>query len=515
MKEDVSDVAIEQDRVDPIQSRRSLIVLLASMALAFIGPKLFVVYELGLGFSVFVLMALASLIGLRIYFRDTIHQSEKVLFGLMGVMSLTFVLRASDSLYGFSFLGICIIVCLSFTYKYARNYRSIAFTSWLLTPLMLIQFIVLSPFRLVCSGDIMSRLKMGPSSQIKAVIMGALWALPLLFVFGSLLVSSDQRFDQFTQKLFSFDLDQFLETLLLPVLYWPLMTALLISTVAHKTLKAPLVGQCLRMNGIQLNVMLFSLNGLFLTYLAIQASYFFGGSQLVTETSGLTYAVYARSGFWELVWVAIIAIPLMLLGHWVQRDEPAQVQKWFNGLASVLVLAIVVLEVSAAHRMMLYIQAYGLTELRFYASAFMVFVIIALLGFYLVVLRGSRDAYVSTVSSAAIGMILLVNILNPSALIAEHNLTRASLSKTDIYYLRGLGADAYPAIIAFKMLHPSNSDCDLKGAMRSKIRLASSWTLWNYSQAKALKAVNHWSVCSGEGASPAEGRHRKTPRYQG
>ena len=128
------------------------------------------------------------------------------------------------------------------------------------------------------------------------------------------------------------------------------------------------------MNSIQLSVMFVSINLLFLTYLLIQSTYFWGGDQLVSNTEGVTYSSYARKGFWELVWVAVISLPLLVFAQWLVRDESPKMRGWINKLSITLIFFIVILELSAAHRMVLYVQSYGLTELRFYSSAFMLFI---------------------------------------------------------------------------------------------------------------------------------------------
>ena len=55
------------------------------------------------------------------------------------------------------------------------------------------------------------------------------------------------------------------------------------------------------------------LDALFLAFVAVQATVLFGGHAHVLETEGLTYAEYARQGFWQLLWVS--ALTLLVLGR--------------------------------------------------------------------------------------------------------------------------------------------------------------------------------------------------------
>ena len=46
------------------------------------------------------------------------------------------------------------------------------------------------------------------------------------------------------------------------------------------------------------------LDALFLAFVIVQLAVLFGGHDRVLRTTGLTYAEYARSGFWQLLAVA-------------------------------------------------------------------------------------------------------------------------------------------------------------------------------------------------------------------
>ena len=60
------------------------------------------------------------------------------------------------------------------------------------------------------------------------------------------------------------------------------------------------------------------LDALFVAFVAVQATVLFGGHAHVLETEGLTYAEYARQGFWQLLWVS--ALTLLVL----ERGDPGR-----------------------------------------------------------------------------------------------------------------------------------------------------------------------------------------------
>jgi hypothetical protein len=72
-----------------------------------------------------------------------------------------------------------------------------------------------------------------------------------------------------------------------------------------------------------------SLVGLFGLFVGVQFVVLFGGADHVLRTTGLTYAEYARSGFWQLLVVtvlAMVAVPATTLppvGSWLGAGAPA------------------------------------------------------------------------------------------------------------------------------------------------------------------------------------------------
>ena len=110
------------------------------------------------------------------------------------------------------------------------------------------------------------------------------------------------------------------------------------------------------------------LDTLFLAFVAVQFAVFFGGRDRVLHTAGLTYAEYARSGFWQLL--VVTALTFVVTGIvWkladVQTRRDSLLLRFLLG--ALLCLTLVVL-VSALHRLRLYEDAFGLTRLRLLAG---------------------------------------------------------------------------------------------------------------------------------------------------
>jgi hypothetical protein len=196
---------------------------------------------------------------------------------------------------------------------------------------------------------------------------------------------------------------------------------------------------------------------LFGAFVAIGAAASFGGDEYVQRTAGLTYAEYARQGFWQLLAVTVLTLLVLALAAKVARRETATDRLWIRillGLLAVLTLAIVA---SAINRMSLYEQTYGFTVLRLLVSVCeawlgLVFVMVLAAG---VRLRASWLPR-AMVASAALALVGLV-AANPDYLIARQNVLRyESQHRIDLWYLEELSADAVPA---FESLPKQIRDC--------------------------------------------------------
>src|SRR5207249_11268854 len=96
----------------------------------------------------------------------------------------------------------------------------------------------------------------------------------------------------------------------------------------------------------------------------------------------------------ELVWVAGLALPLLLWTHWLLRGGGRIAERVYRGLAAAMVGLLYVIMASAMQRMQLYMADSGLTELRLQASAVMAWLAIVLIWFVVTVLRGERQRFV-------------------------------------------------------------------------------------------------------------------------
>jgi hypothetical protein len=222
---------------------------------------------------------------------------------------------------------------------------------------------------------------------------------------------------------------------------------------------------------------------LFAAFVAIQVTVLFGGSRHVLTTDGLTYADYARGGFWQLLVVTGLTL-LVLAGaaRWAPRDTATDRTLIRIVLGALAVLTLVIVA-SALHRMVTYSDTYGLTRLRLLVALCEIWLGVT---FLMVIAAGVRlrAAWLPrAVVGAGVLALLGLAAANPDALIAEHNVTRfEQTGRIDTIYLSDLSLDAVPALME---LPQPQRDCALQTLHRNLIHDSGDWRGWNWGRSQA------------------------------
>jgi len=333
-------------------------------------------------------------------------------------------------------------------------------------------------------------LKGAGSRRLAAVLRGLAFSILPFLVFGGLFIAADAVFQHFAQRLLHFEFTDPVIVILLAFAVGGYLRGLLLgkelTTVAQK--RPP----SLSLGTIEMGIMLGLLDLLFLAFVIVQVQYFFGGSAWVQSTTGLTYAEYARRGFFELVAVAALLLPFLLLVHWLLPREDAKAQRLFRGLAGAQLILLTVIMVSAFQRLRLYEAQYGLSEQRLYPTAFLGWLAVVFVWFALTVLRGHRDRFAFGAMVAGFLLIAVLHALNPDALIARTNLRRAKAgSPFDAGYAASLSADAVPDLVAGLPFLNSRDRCRVAVRLVKRWGPAEhhDWRSWSYSRSRAWQAV--------------------------
>jgi hypothetical protein len=314
-------------------------------------------------------------------------------------------------------------------------------------------------------------------------VRGTLIALPALLIFGSLLVAADDTFARVLRELIVFDIQEMVLHLIVTAFIGALCAGFLRSLV----LSGPLPGASadgatstepatpvLTLPAAETNFALGLVNLLFALFVGVQFRYFF-------DSAPEELAQYARRGFFELVWVVALVLPMLLL-EWLVNKEHGM--KLFRILAGVQVALVFIIGASALHRMQLYRDAYGLTRLRFFTTAFMLWLGVLLIWFVCTVLTGRRQRFALGALATGMAVVVALHAINPDQLIVETNVerARAGIRPFDAVYATRLNDDAVPAIMKNK---------DIVGPLvlgrLAHRRRPTGWRSWNWSRAQASK----------------------------
>jgi hypothetical protein len=238
-----------------------------------------------------------------------------------------------------------------------------------------------------------------------------------------------------------------------------------------------------------------ALDLLFLLFVIVQFRYLFGGDALVQVTPGLTYAEYARRGFFELVFAVVLVVPVLLAADWLLERRIRRDDAVFRSLAGVQIGLVLAITASAFQRLRLYHASYGLTESRFYAMVLLMWIGAMLFWLAATVLRGRRDLFAFGTLASGLATVGLLFVISPDAVIARANVARMASAdapvRFDVAYATSLSADAVPVLLDALPALPHDVQCPLARHMlrRWPPDRERSLRSWSWSAARAGDAV--------------------------
>lgn len=237
---------------------------------------------------------------------------------------------------------------------------------------------------------------------------------------------------------------------------------------------------------------------LFLSFVIIQVPYLFGGMDLVQSTPDFKLADYARRGFGELVAVAALVLPMLLVSHWLLRRETQLPERIFRVFAGIQIALLFVIMASAVQRLLLLTGelGYGLTTVRFYPMVVMIWLAVVFGWFALTVFRGARNHFAWGALWSAIVILGATNLMNPDAFIARTNIALMNQGREfDSGYNTKLSADAIPAILSASPTMSLEDRCDVKSEFLDRYETLSTMhdpRSWSLSRRRALTVLNDY-----------------------
>jgi hypothetical protein len=286
-----------------------------------------------------------------------------------------------------------------------------------------------------------------PFAAAAPVARGLLIAAPVAVLVAALLASADPVFASFLSL--NLDFGQ-----LLADAFFVLAGSLTMAGLLRLTAAEPLErvdGPAWRLGAIEGLVVLAVLDAIFAAFAVAQAIAAAGAAGNTLRAAGITYADYARSGFFQLLWVAGITLVVLVLFSRITALHHASSKRAFIVLAETAIVLTLLVVAVASMRLSLYESAYGFTMLRLYSHLFagLIAVVFLLLAADLGGLFRGRRWLVGTAAMTALALLMALNFANPEVLVARFNVDRAaSTGKLDPQYLADLSSDAVPTLLA-------------------------------------------------------------------
>ncbi|MBI1833504.1 MAG: DUF4173 domain-containing protein [Candidatus Andersenbacteria bacterium] len=476
---------------------KALHLILISLGLAIGFNYLFFDKLIGISVLLFVgaLVGTVCLFGLR---QQVSFQKSWWLVALIAFFALMPAVRANPLL-------TLLNVCATFGLLMLLAQQLVGTPSFLLKFMDYFTLVALVPFRMLGKALSVVSLVGQARSQVKhrdmwlRIVKGALMAVPALAIFGLLFSQADLAFSQFVNGFIDIQISErtIQYTVLLAVAFVAalcFLSYIFFTAAAQPTVRTQLKT---KKDGRETEVLVFLglISALFLLFIGFQITYLFGGEANIIN-AGFTYAEYARRGFWELLAVAVLSLLVLLASEKYSGSESTR-DSQFLIPSLTLIGEVAVIIVSAFKRLSLYIDAYGMTILRFYVAGFIMLLLVLFVLLAVKFIRRKQEEFFAFGALLSVAAFLIaVNLVNPDAFISRSNMQQYNRTgKVDVSYIRELSADALPSKIELYTQVEGEDKEVLRGLLQAEKdtleRNSAHWQSANISRVRGLRLLQN------------------------
>ena len=299
----------------------------------------------------------------------------------------------------------------------------------------------------------------------------------LLLVFGLLFATADPAYARLVaDALPALDGPELVRLVLVTA-----VAAVTVLGVCHRLLaprhREPVAPAAATLRRAEWAVPVAMLVALFVSFVLVQLAALFGGSAYVRTTTGLSYAEYARQGFWQLSAVTALTLGVIAAAaRWAPAATRAD-RVWLRALLGPLAGLTLLVVASALGRMWTYQEAYGFTVLRLLVSCCELWLGLVYLLVLLAGVRLRARWLPKAVLASGVTALLVLAAANPDRLVADANVDRyRGTGQLDLAYLSGLSADAVPAM---ERLPEPARGCALASVAAWRSVRVGDWRSWN------------------------------------
>lgn len=186
--------------------------------------------------------------------------------------------------------------------------------------------------------------------------------------------------------------------------------------------------------------------------------------------SNLSYAQYAREGFFQLCIVSVINLVMILLALLLTKRKTEKTPVSLKILTIIYCVFTLILISTAISKMVMYIDYYGLTQKRVYATWFMILLAVI---FIIIALKQFVPKLKAIASGFAVCVVLfaVLALSNIDAHIASYNVDRylnGTLQRFNVKDMEELGDSAIPEMVRlYEALYEKKENSELNGGSKS------------------------------------------------
>lgn len=314
------------------------------------------------------------------------------------------------------------------------------------------------------------------------VLLGIGVTIPVLWLVTNILMDADAVFALVAGDALAWQERHFghvLARLLLAVCAMPFLFSLLYFA-AHTETKKTEEKAFKLWDSLPAVTLLSSLDILYVFFLAVQSAALFG-NRAYLERAGISFAEYARSGFFQLAGLAGLNIAVILAAIWLCRENRS-----LRIFASALVGLTAVLLVSAAWKMTLYVSVYGLSFRRM-LTYWGMGLLAVLLALTLRKIWRREFRFFQAAAPVVLAWWLLLNYCNIDALTAKYNAAQAAAGRLadsaveDLLYYR----NGYDGLSVLEN-HAAGREI-LSVIKEDAAQDCRNWTVWSVSAWRAAQ----------------------------
>lgn len=398
--------------------------------------------------------------------------SVPILTILMIVIFIFTVNIKNNNILGYFFILVSII--LSFSYAIFTN-ELFRILNILVIPLSLFSgFLLLTynniPFQLLNFGTAFVEIIIGQSIEnttklpsvvksvlkkdilkkennyIKSILTGIVISIPLLIVLGTLLAGADEVFNYHLRNIWGFlnieNIYDFILKAIVAIIVMFLVFGLYYSLNSTKIKEVRQKSVNKSFNSTTIITILISLIVLYLVFTKIQISYLYLNKKL---PAGFDFAHYARSGFFQLVFLVLINLSMITAMNFKTLVNSDKTKNSLNILYSIITILTINMGVSAIYKMNLYIAEFGYTRLRILVQVFTVFLCLSLVILFIYIWKNKY--LFKPIVVLALSMYMALNYFNIDNYIAKQNMLIVNSNNgIDDGYLATLSLDAGEAV---------------------------------------------------------------------